>query len=120
MSPDGIGVPDLGAYEVLSDTRHKEAGLRVLLVKKGIRIKPHYHERCTQVYFIIDGRAEIVVGGQPIQARQMDVVRIPPCTVHGLRALVRTVALSISVPPLDPEDQVVVDEPTPAGPFYAK
>lgn len=99
----------MGDYEVLSDTRTAEASLRLLRISPGMEVRPHYHKKSTQVYVVLSGRAAIRLGEGRLQTRPFDKVEIPPLTVHGLTAPEPALVLSISVPPMAPDDQHPVD-----------
>lgn len=95
----------MGNYEVVSDTRTAETSLRLLRVRPGLEVQPHYHKRTTQVYVVLTGAVQIRLGEGTLQALPFETVRIPPLTVHGLAALEPALVLSITVPPLSPDDQ---------------
>ncbi len=99
-------IDPLGDYEVVSETRTKEAALRLLRLKAGQRVLPHFHRHCTQVYLIIAGSVDIQLGDGHLWAKQYDTVRIPPMTVHSLKAIDAALVLSTTTPPLLSEDQI--------------
>jgi mannose-6-phosphate isomerase-like protein (cupin superfamily) len=100
----------MGNYEVVSDTRTPETSLRLLRVWTGHEVQPHYHRRATQVYVVLTGSVRIRLGDGALDARPLEMVRVPPLTVHALSARESSLVLSITVPPLEPDDQ------HPAGP----
>ncbi|MEE9284488.1 MAG: cupin domain-containing protein [Dehalococcoidia bacterium] len=103
------GAP-MGDYTVISDTRTAETSLRLLRLAPGQEIRPHFHTAATQVYVVLSGSVRIRLGDGTLESRPLDTVQVPPRLVHGLEANEPSVVLSITVPPLDPEDQ------HPAGP----
>ncbi len=102
-------IDPLGDYEVVSDTRTKEASLRLLRLKAGTRVLPHFHRHCTQVYLVITGSVDIQLGDGHLWAKQFDTVRIPPMTAHALKGIENSMVLSTTVPPLLADDQVPIE-----------
>ena len=63
----------------------------------------HYHKRCTEVYFILEGRGQMELGGDVVDVEPGTVVLIEPGTPHRLWGDVRTVVFG--VPALLEEDE---------------
>ncbi len=74
----------------------------VTFIKDSVR---HYHKACTEVYFILEGRGQMELGGDVIEIEPGVVVYIEPGTRHRLWSEqgVRTVVFG--VPALDPQDE---------------
>lgn len=100
----------MGAYEVLSHVDLPECSLRLLRLGGEKRVHLHYHEKCTQVYFVVQGTAEVTVGNDTRKLKARESARAPVLVPHGVRSDDRAVVLSVSVPPLDLEDQHPVEE----------
>ena len=71
--------------------------------------KPHYHQRTTETYYILDcgPDARIELDGQRVPVQPGTCVLIPPGVVH--RAVGRMTILNIVFPKFDPADEVLVD-----------
>ncbi len=95
----------MGDYEVVSDTRTRECSLRLLRIDKGKPVMPHYHTSTSQIYVVLTGSVQVRLGEGVRPARPFESIHIPPLTVHGLESEAPALALSISVPPLDLNDQ---------------
>jgi quercetin dioxygenase-like cupin family protein len=54
-------------------------------VRGGGEINPHKHHSC-EFYYVLSGRGLMTIGSETRAIRQGDLVRIPPDTVHSLRA----------------------------------
>lgn len=100
----------MGTYAVLSHVELPECSLRLLRLGGEKRVRLHYHEKCTQVYFVLRGTAEVTVGRDTRKLKPRESIRAPARIPHGIRSDDQAVILSISVPPLDLEDQHPVEE----------
>ena len=74
--------------------------LHVTQITDSVR---HYHKRCTEVYFILDGRGRMELGGDVVEVEPGTVVVIEPGTVHRLWGDVRTIVFG--VPALEENDE---------------
>jgi mannose-6-phosphate isomerase-like protein (cupin superfamily) len=63
----------------------------------------HYHKHCTEVYFILEGRGQMDLGGDVVEVEPGTVVVIEPGTPHRLWGDVKTIVFG--VPALNPEDE---------------
>jgi len=99
----------MGNYEVLSDARTPECSIRLLLVSRGRSVNPHYHKDTTQIYICLQGTATARVKGQPHTLRPNDTLRIPSGVPHAMEASDHSLLLSISIPPLQTDDQYPVE-----------
>jgi len=68
----------------------------------------HRHERCLEVYHVLEGRAKLEVGGDVLDIVPGDTVVIPPGVPHRASGAVKI--LLVGVPALDPADEHF-DEP---------
>ncbi len=95
----------MGDYKVVSSVQTEECSLRLLKLERGESVAVHQHRETTQIYFMLEGEVDVVVGGVARRLRPYEMLRVPPGTGHGLRAPGMCLMLSISIPPLDIEDQ---------------
>ena len=65
----------------------------------------HYHQNCSEIYFILDGRGQMELNGDCVEVSQGTVVTISPGTRHRLvsEAGIRTIVFG--VPAFDPDDE---------------
>jgi mannose-6-phosphate isomerase-like protein (cupin superfamily) len=99
---------DLGEYQILADMRAHECSLRVLRLSRGLEVKLHLHRRTTQFYFVIEGNVIAIVDGDNKKLGPMESLRVTSNTPHALTTESSAVVLSISIPPVRRDDQVVV------------
>lgn len=99
---------DMGDYQVLADMRMPECSLRILRLSRGNRVNLHVHRKTTQVYFVIEGDAIATIAGESRKLGPMESLRVPIDTPHALSTESTTTVLSISIPPLRPDDQILV------------
>ncbi|MBI2916423.1 MAG: cupin domain-containing protein [Chloroflexi bacterium] len=96
----------VGNYEVVSHVETPECSLRVIRLGADRKVELHYHERSSQVYFVLAGEVEITINKDPRRLVPQQSARVAPFVPHGVRAADSSaLVLSISVPPLSPEDQ---------------
>lgn len=124
-----MSIGSMGDYKVLADTRTEEASLRLLRLTPGQEVPAHYHARSLQLYVVLAGRVRITLGEGSMETAAFEKVLVPRMTVHGLKATEPSLVLSINVPPLQVDDQLMarmqaapeLSEPMPAGarPAYA-
>ena len=93
-------------YELIWATSEHYAG-KVLFVKEGCSLSLQFHKVKHESWYIQDGRAELEIGAPGDALRNLEVVgpgaafRLPPGTVHRIRALADTTVLEVSTPQLD-------------------
>ncbi|CAM4280271.1 sugar phosphate nucleotidyltransferase [Paenibacillus tarimensis] len=79
-----------GRYRVLDYVKYPE-GYEVLTkricVSKGCNLSYQYHSKRSEVWTVIAGEGEMVLGGELRRITAGDVVAIPVGTLHSLRAL---------------------------------
>jgi mannose-6-phosphate isomerase-like protein (cupin superfamily) len=81
------------------------ANVHVVHIKDS---EKHYHNECTEFYYILEGRGTLEVGNDTVELQPGTCVQIDTGTPHRGRGDFR--ALIIGVPPLKEDDQVVVEE----------
>ena len=97
---------DMGLYEILSHVSMPECSLRIIRMLEQEHVAPHYHENCSQIYTVLEHEVEARVGGHTLRLRPYETVRIEKGVVHSVRTLRgEALVLSLSIPPLDPDDQ---------------
>ena len=99
---------DMGDYQVLADMRMPECSLRILRLSPGRAVNLHIHRKTTQVYFVIEGYAVATIAGENKKLGSRESLRIPVDTPHGISTESTAIVLSISIPPLRLDDQIVV------------
>jgi len=73
-----------------------------------MKVKLHLHRKTTQIYFVIEGDAIATVGGENKKLGPMESFRVTSDTPHALVTESTALVLSISIPPVRQDDQVVV------------
>ncbi len=100
----------MGEYEILSHVEMPECSIRIIGMKESERVALHHHEKCAQIYTVLEEEVEARVGDRPLRLRPYETVRIEKGVRHGVRAVDGpALLLSLSIPPLDREDQHVVE-----------
>ena len=99
---------DMGDYQVLADIRMPECSLRVLQLSPGKEVHLHLHHQVTQVYFVIEGHATAIIAGEKKKLGPKESLRVPIDTPHAISTESSAIVLSISIPPLRPDDQVIM------------
>jgi len=97
---------DSGLYEILSHVSMPECSIRIIRMLETEHVAPHYHEKCAQIYTVLEHQVEARVGDHTLRLRPYETVRIDKGIVHSVRTLGgEALVLSLSIPPLDPDDQ---------------
>ncbi len=97
---------DMGLYEILSHVSMPECSIRIIRMLESEHVAPHYHEKCAQIYTVLEHQVEARVGDQTLRLRPYETVRIEKGVVHSIRTPdSEALVLSLSIPPLDPNDQ---------------
>ena len=101
---------DMGQYEILSHVAMPECSIRIIRMLETEHVSSHYHEKCSQIYTVLEHEVEAKVGDQTLRLRPYETVRIEKNEIHSVRAVSgEALVMSLSVPPLDRDDQHVVD-----------
>ena len=101
---------ETGEYEILSHVAMPECSIRIIGMREDERVAAHYHEKCTQIYTVLEHQVEARVGKHTFRLRPYETVRIEQGTVHSIRAVDGTaLVLSLSIPPLERDDQHVAE-----------
>ena len=100
----------MGEYEILSHVAMPECSIRIIGMRETEQVSLHYHQNCTQIYTVLEHEVEARVGERTFRLRPYETVRIEKGTPHGVRAVEGSaLVLSLSIPPLEREDQHVVE-----------
>jgi mannose-6-phosphate isomerase-like protein (cupin superfamily) len=69
-------------------------------------VNSHYHEKCAQIYTVLEHEVEARVGDHMMRLRPYETVRIELGQVHSIRAVgAEALVMSLSIPPLERNDQ---------------
>ena len=80
---------------------------KLLLVRAGQALSLQFHRKKDESWYVLEGRAELELGeaGQAVLTTEIvgpgAAFRLPPGTVHRLRAVEDTTILEVSTPQLD-------------------
>ncbi|MDO8616431.1 MAG: cupin domain-containing protein [Dehalococcoidia bacterium] len=97
---------DSGAYEILSHVSMPECSIRIIRMLAAEHVSPHYHEKCAQIYTVLEHVVEATVGDHTLRLRPYETVRVEKGVVHSVRALEgEALVMSLSIPPLERDDQ---------------
>jgi mannose-6-phosphate isomerase-like protein (cupin superfamily) len=100
----------MGEYEILSHVEMPECSIRIIGMKESEQVALHHHEKCAQIYTVLEEEVEARVGDRTMRLRPYETVRIEKGVRHGVRAVEGpALVLSLSIPPLDREDQHVTE-----------
>jgi mannose-6-phosphate isomerase-like protein (cupin superfamily) len=100
----------MGAYEILSHVVLPECSIRIIRMQAQEHVSSHYHERCAQVYTVLEHAVEARVGDRKMLLRPYETVRIEMNEVHSIRAVEgEALVMSLSIPPLERDDQHVAE-----------
>ncbi len=100
----------MGDYEILSHVEMPECSIRIIGMKETERVALHYHEKCAQIYTVLEQEVEVRVGDRTMRLRPYETVHIEKEVQHSVRAVEGSaLVLSLSIPPLDREDQHVAE-----------
>ncbi len=103
-------VKHMGNYEILSHVEMPECSIRIIGMKEAEHVALHYHKKCAQIYTVLEQEVEVRVGDRTMRLRPYETVRIEMGVRHSVRAVEGSaLVLSLSIPPLDREDQHVTE-----------
>ena len=78
------------AVRLLADSSHTGGALstqRVTLTGGADGAKPHWHDNSAEMFFLLDGAAEILSGDDVVTAGPGDLVVVPPGKPHAFGAV---------------------------------
>ncbi len=88
------------SYRLFPAEKSPEASLHVVEISEA---REHYHKRCTEFYYILEGSGEMRLGGDLVKLGPGMLIRIEKGTRHAGRGQFR--ALVIGVPAWRAEDE---------------
>lgn len=101
---------DMGKYEILSHVAMSDCSIRIIRMAEQEHVAPHYHEKCAQIYTVLEHQIEARVGDRTVRLRPYETVRIEMGEVHSIRTIGESaLVMSLSIPPLGRADQHVVE-----------
>jgi quercetin dioxygenase-like cupin family protein len=74
-----------------------EAALDLLTFEDGATVPAHKHEGSVEILYVLEGRVEMVVGGEAVVAEKGDAVRIPAGVEHSARVVGSLSAVQVYV-----------------------
>ena len=93
------------------NSRAETHSLALITIPPGVRVDPHRHLACEEVYYVIGGEGEMYLDGEVTTLGPGDAVTILTGEVHSIKN-VSTEPLTmhvVCVPAWSPEDQVFVE-----------
>jgi mannose-6-phosphate isomerase-like protein (cupin superfamily) len=83
-----LGAPDI-RVRLLADSSATGGALstvRVSLGKGADGARPHHHKKSAEMFYILDGRVEVLSGTDIVKAEAGDVIVVPPRLPHAFAA----------------------------------
>lgn len=83
-----VGAPHVNV-KLLADSNSTGGALstvRVTLDKGADGAKPHHHTKSAEMFYILDGRVEVLSGKEIVRAEAGDVIVVPPLMAHAFAA----------------------------------
>ncbi len=62
----------MGNYEILSHVEMPECSIRIIGMKEAEHVGLHYHEKCAQIYTVLEQEVEVRVGDRTMRRRQVE------------------------------------------------
>src|ERR1700691_309462 len=90
-----LASPHVATIALLADATETGAALsvvRVTLADGVAGAQPHRHSLGTELFYLLSGRAQVLVGDRLVQAGGGDLLVVPPAVPHALGALPRAPA----------------------------
>jgi quercetin dioxygenase-like cupin family protein len=78
----------MGAHTTVKLTSADTGGAYILseqTLQPGVGVPPHVHTREDEVFFVLEGEIEFVVGDKTVIGRAGDILHAPRDVVHGFR-----------------------------------
>ena len=86
MAPEH-GMEGLESRFARTNLELENSGLSLFRLDGGFRMPfGHTHSEQEEVYVILSGSARVAVGDEVVELAEMDAIRIPPETIHGIEA----------------------------------
>ena len=86
MAPEH-GMEGLESRFARTNLELENSGLSLFRLDGGFRMPfGHTHSEQEEVYVILSGSARVAVGDEVVELAELDAIRIPPETIHGIEA----------------------------------
>jgi quercetin dioxygenase-like cupin family protein len=85
-----LGSPHVATIGLLADATETGGALsvvRVTLAEGVAGAQPHRHRLGTELFYLLSGRAQVLVGDRLVQAAEGDLLVVPPDVPHAFAAL---------------------------------
>lgn len=85
---DAEHLPEIG-HHLLADASASDGALsahRIRLARGAAGAVPHRHDHSSELFFVVDGALELLVGSELITAGSGDLLVVPPACDHAFRA----------------------------------
>ena len=89
------------AKRAFASDENKTASLHLVDIQQDSKV--HYHQKHTEIYYILEGEGEMELDGQKIPLQPGISIRICPGCRH--RAAGKLKILNVSIPSFDPQDE---------------
>lgn len=98
-------------YELHNPLKRPNEDFAIADMRQLSFAEPHYHpEDNYEIYFVLQGKASIVIGNKKRQVASGDVIIIPPLTAHYTIPDKHFVLAAVNTPPFKPENYIVVTD----------
>jgi mannose-6-phosphate isomerase-like protein (cupin superfamily) len=87
-SAEVVGAPNV-KVKLLADSSATGGALstvRITLDKGADGAKPHHHTRSAEMFYVLDGRVDVLSGREIVKAEAGDVIVVPPLMAHAFAA----------------------------------
>ena len=94
------------------NSRAQTHSLALITIPPGVRVDPHRHIACEEVYYVLSGEGLMYLEGETQVLRSGDAVTILPGEVHSIKNESADTPLTmhvVCVPAWSAEDQVFVE-----------
>ena len=100
-----VSLPD-GEFRLLADGSHTAGAIgmnRLLLGEGADGAQPHYHAKSTELFYVVGGVAEFLLGSNTVRVEAGGLVVVPPGMAHAFGAAPgsRTDLLIVLTPGVD-------------------
>ncbi|MCK2216273.1 cupin domain-containing protein [Actinomadura sp. ATCC 31491] len=101
-----VALPAGGAFTLLADASDTAGALganRLVLGPGRDGARPHYHALSTELFYVLDGQVEFLLGEEPVTVSRGALVTVPPGLPHAFGAAPGSAAdlLAVLTPGVD-------------------
>jgi|SRR3972149_2629374 len=79
-------------------------GIALAMIKES---EPHYHNEMTEWYMVVEGSAIAFIDSKEVRLKKYDVLKIPPKSIHYVKAEEGVEVWVVSHPPWRKEDHIL-------------